>query len=446
MDIDVVLLSRIQFAVTVAFHYIFPPLSIGLSLLLVYMEGMYLKTKDPMYKKMTKYWVNIFALIFTFGVGSGIVMSLQFGTNWAAYSRFVGDVFGSPLAAEAIFAFFMESAFLAILVFGWNKVNHVWHFVSTIMVALGTHLSAFFIIVANSWQQTPAGYELVNTPLGLRAEIIDFWAMLFNPSTVDRFVHAIVAAWITGACLVVGVAAWHLLKKREVEISKKVLKIGIIFLFVTSLLQLGSGHSSANVVGDHQPAKLAAFEGHFETGPGDMYLFGWVDEVNSKTYGLKLPNFLSFLVDWNFDTEIKGLNDFEEGETPPVQLVFQTYHIMVAIGMIFILVGLIGVILLAERRIYHTKWFLYILPLMVWLAQLANQFGWITAEVGRQPWIVYNMLKTEDAISAPVNSADVWISLILFSVIYIFLTGVFLFLMRNKIRAFGADKTKEISA
>lgn len=441
---DVVLLSRIQFAVTIGFHYIFPPLSIGLSLMLVYMEGMFLKTKDPAYRKMTKFWVGIFALIFTFGVATGIVMSLQFGTNWAAYSRFVGDVFGSPLASEAIFAFFLESAFLAILVFGWNKVSPKVHFISTIMVSIGTHLSAFLIIVANSWQQTPAGYNLVQTEsVGLRAEIIDFWAMVFNPSSVDRFAHAVIAAWVTGACLVAGVAAYHLLKKREVEISKKTLKVAVIMLFVTALLQLGSGHSSANIVADHQPAKLAAIEGHFETAPGDMYLFGWVDEANSKTYGLALPNFLSFLVDWNFETEIKGLNDFAPEDRPPVNIVFQTYHIMVVIGMLFILMGLIGVILLVEKRLFVSKWYLWALLPMVWLAEFANQFGWMTAEIGRQPWVVYNMLRTSDAASLHVSGSEVIFSLVLFSVVYVFLGAIFLMLMKKKIQAFGNDAEVE---
>ena len=432
---DPLLLSRIQFAVTIGFHYIFPPISIGLSLFLVYLEGMYIKTKNPEYKRITKYWVNIFALIFTFGVASGIVMALQFGTNWAAYSRFVGDVFGSPLAAEAIFAFFLESAFLAILVFGWNKVSHRIHFLATVLVAVGTHLSAFFIIVANSWQQTPAGYHLVESPIGLRAEITDFWAMVFNPSSVDRFAHAVIAAWLAGLCLVVGITAYHLIKKRNIEVSKKVLKPAIIMLFIVSLLQLGSGHSSANIVAEHQPAKLAAIEGHYETGPGDMYLFGWVNEIDNKTYGLKLPGFLSFLVDWNFKSEIKGLNDFDESEIPPVNIVFQTYHVMVSIGMLLILIGLIGVILLLERRLYDTRWFLYALLPLVWLAEFANQFGWMTAEIGRQPWIVYDMLKTKDAISANISGGEVLFSTLLFTVVYIFLLVVFLVLMVKKMNA-----------
>ncbi len=442
---DAILLSRIQFAVTIGFHYIFPPLSIGLSLLIIYMEGMYLKTKDPAYKKITRFWVKVFALIFSFGVASGIVMALQFGTNWAAYSRFVGDVFGSPLAAEAIFAFFLESAFLAILVFGWEKVSAKIHFLSTILVSIGAHISAFMIIVANSWQQTPAGYTLVESPIGLRAEIVDFWAMVFNPSSLDRFAHAIIAAWITGACLVAGVSAYHILKKREVEISKKMLKVSVIVLLITAVLQLGSGHSSANIVEKYQPAKLAAIEAHYETGPGNLYLFGWVDEVNKNTYGLYLPGFLSFLVDNNFETELKGLNDFDEAELPPVNFVFQTYHLMVMLGMLFITIGVIGLILMIERRLGVSKWYLYLLIPMVWLAELANQFGWMTAEIGRQPWIVYNMLKTSDAASANVTSGEVIASTIIFTAIYAVLFVIFIVLMKKKVVEFGRDDIEEVS-
>ena len=224
---DVTLLSRIQFAMTIAFHYIYPPLSIGLGVVLVVMEGLYLKTRLPIYQQMTRFWVRVFGLTFALGVATGIVMEFEFGTNWASYSRFVGDVFGSALAAEGIFAFFLESGFLALLLFGWDKVGPRWHFFATLMVCLGAHFSAIWIIVANSWMQTPAGFRLAAHGLGTRAEVTDFWAMVFNPSTVERLTHTVLGAWQAGAFLVVSVSAYYLLKGKFEEFARRSLRVGV---------------------------------------------------------------------------------------------------------------------------------------------------------------------------------------------------------------------------
>jgi len=431
---DALLLSRIQFAFTVGFHFIFPPLSIGLGLLLIFFEGMYLKTKNPEWEKITKFWVKIFALIFGFGVATGVVMEMEFGTNWSNYSRFVGDVFGSPLAAEGIFAFFLESSFLALLVFGWNKVSPKMHFFSTIMVAFGAHLSALWILVANSWQQTPAGFHLVETPQGLRAEIINFWDMVFNPSTLDRLAHTITAAWVTGITLVLAVSAYHILKNKNIESAKKTLKIAIIGLAITSLLQLGAGHASAIGVFQNQPTKLAAFEGHYKTGPGDLYLFGWVDEAKGEVHGIKIPGLFSWLVDFSTTTEIKGLNDFNKEDIPPVNIVFQTYHIMIALGMFFIGLGWLGVLMLRKGKVYNSKIMLYLFIASIFLSQLANQVGWIAAEVGRQPWVVYGLLRTKDALSPMVSTGEVTFSIIMFFVVYVALGILFVKLMLKKIK------------
>ena len=239
---DVVLLSRIQFAVTIMFHYIYPPLTIGLGVLLVAMEGAFLWTRNPLYESMTKFWVKIFALNFAIGVATGIVMEFEFGTNWASYSRFVGDVFGSALAAEGIFAFFLESGFLAILVFGWDKVSPKVHFLSTVMVSLGSMFSAIWIVVANSWQQTPAGFHIVQTPQGPRAEITDFWAMVYNPSSVARLSHVLVGSFILGAFFVMSITAYYLLKRRHVEFARRSFAIALVFGAVASLGQLLAGH------------------------------------------------------------------------------------------------------------------------------------------------------------------------------------------------------------
>src|SRR3990167_6808334 len=245
---DTVLLSRLQFAYTIAFHYIFPQLTIGLGLLLVFMEGMYLRTKNPAYEVMTRFWVKVFGLCFVVGVASGVVMEFQFGTNWATYSRFVGDVFGSPLAAEGIFAFFLESTFLGVLIFGWDKVSPRWHFFSTIMVALGAHLSAIWILIANSWQQTPQGHRIVEVGGQLRAEIVDFWAMVLNPSVYERISHTVMGTWQAGAFLILSVAAYYVLKKRHLDFAKSSIKFALVLATVASIMQLITGHQSAQQV------------------------------------------------------------------------------------------------------------------------------------------------------------------------------------------------------
>lgn len=431
---DVEFLSRLQFAFTIAFHYIFPPLSIGLGLLLVIMEGMYLKTGNKLYERVTKFWVKVFALIFAMGVATGIVMEFEFGTNWAAYSRFVGDIFGSPLAAEGIFAFFLESGFLAILVFGWNKVKPRTHFIATIMVSLGSMMSAVWIIVANSWQQTPVSFSIVGEGISKRAEIIDFWEVVFNPSSIDRLAHAIISAWITAAFFVLSVSAYYLIKNKHIDFAKASMKIAVVFAVVATILQLGSGHSSAMVVTEHQPAKLAAFEGHYETGPADMYLFGWVDEESKEVYGIGLPGMLSWLVHFDTKTPITGLNDIPEDERPPVNIVFQTYHLMVALGILMIGISLLGVFLWWRGKLFDKKWFLKLLVAGVILPQLANQLGWMSAEIGRQPWIVYGMLKTSDGLSKNLDASQVGFSLILFSLIYALLFVLFIFLLDRKIK------------
>ena len=431
---DVVLLSRIQFALTIGFHYIYPPLSIGLGLLLVIMEGLYLKTGQAIYHQLARFWVRIFGLIFAFGVGSGIVMEFQFGTNWSQYSRFVGDVFGSPLAAEGIFAFFLESSFLALLLFGWDRIGKGMHFFATTMVCLGAHLSAVWIIVANSWMQTPAGYHLVTTPVGPRAEITSFKEAVLNPSTLDRLWHTLMGCWQAGAFLVISVGAYYLLRRRHLDFAKTSLKIAFAVAMVSSLAQLVSGHSSAIIVAEHQPAKLAAFEGIYESGPhADLTLVGWVDEQNQTVRGLKIPGFLSWLVGFDRATEVRGLNEWPESDRPPVQLTFQFYHLMIAIGMALIALAWGGGWLAWRGTLYRRRWLQWIFLFAVFLPQISNQAGWAAAEIGRQPWIVYGLMRTADGVSDTVAAGAVHFSLILFTVIYLALLAVFLLLLWQKI-------------
>jgi len=432
---DAVLLSRIQFAVTIGFHYFFPPLSIGLGLLLVVMEGLYLRTGNALYHQLTRFWVRIFGLVFAFGVGTGIVMEFEFGTNWSRYSRFVGDIFGSPLAAEGIFAFFLESGFLAVLLFGWDRVSRRLHFVSTVMVCLGAHFSAIWIIVANSWMQTPTAYHIVETAVGPRAEITSFWGAVLNPSTLDRLVHTLLGAWQAGAFFVISVAAFYLLQRRHEDFARASFRIALVVAMVASLGQLVSGHSNAVMVAERQPAKLAAFEGIYATGAAaDLTVVGWVDETNRTVYGIKIPGLLSWLVGGDTDTVIRGLDEWPAADRPPVQLAFQTYHWMVALGMALIALAWGGVFLAWRGRLFRWRWLLWVYVFAVLLPQAANQLGWAAAEVGRQPWIVYELMRTVDATSDTVGAGQVLFSLVLFTVIYLALFVVFIVLLDQKVR------------
>jgi cytochrome bd ubiquinol oxidase subunit I len=435
MDLDVLFLSRFQFALTIMFHYLFPPLSIGLGVIMVAMEGMYLKTKNRQYETMARFWTKIFAVVFAMGVATGIVMEFQFGTNWATYSRYVGDVFGSPLAAEGIFAFFLESGFLAILVFGWDRVGPKTHFFATVMVSLGSMFSAVWIVVANSWMQTPAGFHIVGEGMQARAEITDFWEMVFNPSSVDRLTHTLIGCWILGAFFVMSITAYYILRGRHVEISKKSFTIALVFATLASLAALVSGHTQANTVSETQPAKLAAFEGHFETGPGTLYLFGIPDEETRQVrYGLGIPGGLSFLLHNDFNAPVKGLDQIPREDWPPLMIPFQMYHLMVALGMFFIAITLLASFLRWRGTLFEKRWLLWIFVFAIIGPYIANQAGWIAAEVGRQPWIVYGLLRTSDALSKTVKAEEVLTSIILFSLIYLFLLAIWLYIMNDKIK------------
>lgn len=440
-------LARLQFALTIGFHYIYPPLSIGIGVIMVIMEGMYLKTKNPLYEKMTKFWVKIFALTFAIGVATGIVMEFEFGTNWATYSRYVGDVFGSALAAEGIFAFFLESGFLAILVFGWDKVKPPVHFFSTIMVALGAMFSAIWIVVANSWMQTPAGFHIVGEGLNARAEITDFWELVFNPSSVDRLLHVVSGAWLAGAFLVISISAFYLLKERHLDFSKSSIKIALVLACFASLFQLFTGHGSAVGIHENQPSKLAAMEAVFDDETNaPIYLFGWVNEDNQKVnFGIAVPGMLSYLVGGTTEQKITGLNSIPKDERPPVNIVFQSYHLMVAIGFTLIAISLLGIFFWWKGTLFDKKWMLWIFVFSVLGPQIANQVGWITAEVGRQPWIVYGILKTSEGLSKAVESGQVLFSLILFTIIYFFLFILFIYLLNDKIKH-GPEEVETLSS
>lgn len=432
---EVEILARIQFAFTIAFHYIYPPLSIGLGLNMVIMEACFLKTKNRDYERLARFWTRIFALTFGIGVATGIVMEFEFGTNWATYSRYVGDVFGSALAAEGIFAFALESGFLGILVFGWNKVKPWVHMVATTGVFLGSAFSAVWIVVANSWQQTPAGYHIVGEGLNARAEITDFYAMVFNPSSMDRLLHTWQGAILAGTFLVLSVHAYYILKGRHIEVSKKAIRLALPLAIIFSLTQLFSGHSSADGVAVNQPVKLAAYEGHYpNSAAADMYLVGWVNKEKKSVTGIKVPGGLSFLIHRDFSAPVTGLNAFPVGDQPSqINAVFQFYHIMISIGMILIAISLLAGFMWWKGVLFKKRWLMHVLMWSVILPQVANQSGWFAAEMGRQPWVVYGHLRTSDALSRVVTANQIWFSLILFFLIYTLLLVLFIYLLNKKI-------------
>jgi cytochrome d ubiquinol oxidase subunit I len=467
---DVVLLSRIQFALTIMFHYLFPPLTIGMSIVLVYLEAMFFVRGEPIYETAARFWTQLFAVTFAVGVATGIVMEFEFGTNWAVYSRFVGDVFGSALAAEGIFAFFLESGFLAVLVFGWEKVSSGFHLFATIMVAIGSIFSSIWIVVANSWQQTPAGHHIVqmmrdgkpwfvNGKPVMRAEVVDFWQMVFNPSTIDRLVHTLIGAFLMGTFFVMSISAYYLLKRRHEEFARRSFTGALALAAFFSLAQLVSGHSNAKMVAHHQPAKLAAFEGHFKTGPADLHLIGIPDPDNQTVhFSIPAPGMLSFLVEGDTQKSVLGLDKFRVEDWPAVKIAFPSYHAMVAIGMYFILLSWGALYLRWRGTLFEKRWLLRVFAASVVLAVAANQLGWVAAESGRQPWTVYppierqadgqpvldaeglvkyrsaEGLRTGEAVSEAVRAPQVRRSILMFGFIYALLGAVWLYVLDHKIK------------
>lgn len=437
MELDLVILSRLQFALTIMFHYLFPPLTIGLGMLMVIVEGLWLKTGKPVYEKIAYYWTKLFAVNFAMGVATGIVMEFQFGTNWATYSRFVGDVFGSALAAEGIFAFFLESGFLGVVVFGWNKVSPRFHYFATCMVCLGGFFSSIWIVIANSWMQTPAGYHLVENNGRWRAEITDFWAMVFNASAPDRLVHVWLGCFILGAFFALSIASWYLLKDRFREEAEVMFKLALGFGLVSSTLMGISGDSNARMVATQQPTKLAAIEGHFETGEGGtgMYLFGWPDEASAQVrYGVKIPYLLSGLVYHDLSKPVPGLDQVPRADWPPVRVPFFTYRIMIGCGIFFVLLSWTALFIVWRSKPERHPWLLRLCVFSVIPAYVANQTGWMTAEIGRQPWVVYGLMRTSEGVSKSVSPGEVLTSILMFGTVYALLFVVFVYVMNEKIQ------------
>jgi cytochrome d ubiquinol oxidase subunit I len=452
--LDVATLSRLQFAFTIMFHYLFPPLTIGMGVVLVYLEGMFFFKGEAIYETAARFWTSLFAVTFAIGVATGIVMEFQFGTNWAVYSRFVGDVFGSALAAEGIFAFFLESGFLAVLVFGWDRVTPRFHLLATVMVSLGSIFSSIWIVVANSWQQTPAGHRIaavlrdgrpwiVDGAAVMRAEVADFWAVVFNPSTVNRLVHTLIGAFVLGSFFVMSISAFYLLRGRHEEFARRSFTGGLLLATAASLAALFSGDANARMVAERQPAKFAAFEQHFSTGPAD--LFG-------------MPGGVSLLLHGDRSASVIGLDRIRPEYRPPVATSSLSFRLMAALGVFFVILTLLASWLRWKGALFDKRWLLWVFVFSVVGAFAANELGWVAAETGRQPWIVHpNVIRdaagqpvfdaqgflqyrleegllTRSAISEAVGGEQVLGSLLMFGLVYALLFLVWIYVLNDKIK------------
>lgn len=430
---DVAFLSRLQFTLTVAFHFIFVPISIGVGLINAIAQTRCYRNRTEQNQKAAWFWTKMFTATFVVGVATGITMEFSFGTNWADYSRFVGDIFGAPLAAEALFAFFLESVFLGVLLFGRDKVSPRFYTVSAWLVWGGSCLSALWILIANSWMQTPAGAELAAD--GSKAVLTDFFAAAFNPSTGNRFFHVITAALVMGGLCAVAVAAYYFMKGRSLDFARKTMKTGLVLTLVATVALFVSAHSTAVGVWNEQPTKLAAMEGQYENEVPPLYLFGWVDEANQTVYGPKIDGMTSMLATGTFDTPYTGLNDLSQTDqygaldpaTLPVNAIFQTYHLMVAISGVLVLLIILAFIGLRKKKLTSWKWLQWILFISPLFPIVAIEAGWFTAELGRQPWVVYPSqtapdglsLLTNDAYSHSVSAPEMWLTIALFVLIYL---------------------------
>ncbi len=411
---DVVLLSRLQFAAATMFHFLFVPLTLGLSVLVAYMEVKYVRTGEKIYLSMTKFWGKLFLINFALGVVTGITLEFQFGTNWSRYSAYVGDIFGPLLAVEASVAFFLESTLLGVWIFGWNKISKKAHATVMCLVAAASTLSALWILIANGWMQHPVGYTIRNG----RAELVSFAAVLFNPFAMLEFLHTVSAAYLLSAFFVMGISAYHLLKKQHIEFFLRSFNIALVFGLIFSVFVAINGDMHGVHVTKVQPAKLAAMEAHWETtARAPLHLFAIPDEKNERNLIQigSIPGLLSFLGHHDIDAEVKGLKDFPKEERPPVILSLLAFRTMVGLGTLFPILMIIGWFL--RKRLTESPLYLKTMILAIPLPYIAIEMGWVLAEVGRQPWIVYGLMKTSDAVS-PVAVSQVTVSLIAFLGVY----------------------------
>ena len=419
------LFARWQFAITTVYHFLFVPLTLGLSILVAIMHTQYYRTNDIKYRQMTKFGGKLFLINFALGVATGIVQEFQFGMNWSEYSRFVGDIFGAPLAIEALAAFFIESTFLGIWIFGWDKLPKLFHLISIWLVAFASNLSAFWILVANSFMQNPQGYVLNNG----RAEMVNFFDLITNPYVWHQFPHVVTGGITTAGFFVMGICAWHLARKHEVAFFQKSFKYAVVYGLIGVLAVCGIGHAQGQFLMDVQPMKMAAAEAHWETeDPASFVAIAAIDEEKGEnTFSIEIPNMLSFLTYNSFSGEVKGIHDLQaeyveqygEGNyVPQVTPMFWSFRAMVGSGGLMVLLALIGLVLLKTNKLQNNKVYLKIMLFAMALPYIANTTGWLITEMGRQPWIVYGLQKTAEGLSTVVPASYVLISMIGFTVVY----------------------------
>ncbi len=419
------LFARWQFAITTVYHFLFVPLTLGLSILVAIMHTQYYRTNDIKYRQMTKFWGKLFLINFALGVATGIVQEFQFGMNWSEYSRFVGDIFGAPLAIEALAAFFIESTFLGIWIFGWDKLPKLFHLISIWLVAFASNLSAFWILVANSFMQNPQGYVLNNG----RAEMVNFFDLITNPYVWHQFPHVVTGGITTAGFFVMGICAWHLARKHEVAFFQKSFKYAVVYGLIGVLAVCGIGHAQGQFLMDVQPMKMAAAEAHWETeDPASFVAIAAIDEEKGEnTFSIEIPNMLSFMTYNSFSGEVKGIHDLQaeyveqygEGNyVPQVTPMFWSFRAMVGSGGLMVLLALIGLVLLKTNKLQNNKLYLKIMLFAMALPYIANTTGWLITEMGRQPWIVYGLQKTAEGLSTVVPASYVLISMIGFTVVY----------------------------
>ena len=436
---DTLTLSRLQFGVTTIYHFFFVPLTIGLSFLVAILETKYVKTGDERYKQMTKFWGKLFLINFSMGVVTGIVQEFQFGMNWSGYSRFVGDIFGAPLAIEALVAFFIESTFLGVWIFGWEKLSKKVHLASIWLAAIATSLSAFWILLANSFMQNPVGYTLNNG----RAEMSDFGALLTNRHLWFQYPHVLTSGLTTAGFFIVGISAINLLRKNNKGFFEKSFRFGAVAAIIGTILVILVGHEQTRSVAKEQPMKIAAAEALWETSaPAPFAVVANIDQENRTNKGeLIIPGGLSFLLYFNFEGEVQGINDLqaqmeaEHGEgdyIPPVTVIFYAFRVMVAAGGLMLILGIAAIILMKKKNVLsgYRKW-MTIFSLTLILPYLANAAGWLMAEMGRYPWVVYGLQTMEDGVSTVTDPISLLISLIGFVVIYTILAVVTIILMKR---------------
>jgi cytochrome d ubiquinol oxidase subunit I len=431
---DALMLSRLQFAVATFFHFIFVPLTLGLSILIAIMETAYVRTGDDDYRRMARFWGKLFIINFAIGVLTGITLEFQFGTNWSRYSRYVGDIFGSLLAIEATLAFFLESTFLAVWIFGWKRLSPKLHCLSIWLVAFASNLSALWILIANSWMQHPVGFTLRNG----RAELSDFLAIVTQPFAIQQFFHTVSGAYILAGFFVMGISAYHLLRQQNLAFFTKSFRLALGFALIFSLAEIVQGHIHGSEVAKIQPTKLAAMESLWQTqADAPMYLFLIPDaahERNALEIG-KIPGALSLLAYHSSKATVKGLKDFPPDERPPVALTFVAFRVMVGLGFLFVLLTVLG--WFKRKKLADSPGYLKLMLYAMPLPYIALQAGWMVTEVGRQPWIVYGLMKTSDAVS-PIAASQVGVTLGAFILVYSLL-GVLAFYLMSKFARLGPE-------